>query len=385
MTSQGNTRPQVATDPLADIWAELGIGPTDARAVEVARDSPMASRSTAPWPTAVWADTDALPSARSGRAVPLLPVPGPAAVAGRLLPVGDTMWRTEELLAHGLSKRRISEHLLAGSLVRVRTGIMARGSFWGALSDGDRERARLAAYSKRTLPATADGLTFSHTSAARLHRLYLWRADQLIHVIIPYHAARGSHAADVRAHSGHILPGDRIEIDGLPVTSLDRTLLDCALMLNYRQTLILLDHGLRIGGDRQRLESACAGLTGARGIAGFRRALAFADPMSESPGESLARDVVARLKFPAPVLQFPVRTVRGTYRFDFAWPDRHAALEFDGKSKYFDYKPTAQVIYDEREREKLLTEQGWRILRIGWQDLFDERRLKVRLLRLLDR
>jgi hypothetical protein len=31
MTSQGNTRPQVATDPLADIWAELGIAPTDAR------------------------------------------------------------------------------------------------------------------------------------------------------------------------------------------------------------------------------------------------------------------------------------------------------------------------------------------------------------------
>ncbi|MFF1382058.1 hypothetical protein ACFVWT_00690 [Arthrobacter sp. NPDC058288] len=167
------------------------------------------------------------------------------------------------------------------------------------------------------------------------------------------------------------------------MTSLDRTVLDCALMLNYRQVLILLDHGLRSGCDRRRLESACAGLAGARGVAGFRRALAFAHPLSESPGESLARDLIARLRFPAPVLQFPVQTIRGTYRFDFAWPDLRAALEFDGKSKYFDYKPTAQVIYEEREREKLLTEQGWRILRIGWKDLFDEQGMKGRLLRLL--
>jgi len=293
------------------------------------------------------------------------------------------MWRTEQLLAQGLSKRQINEHLRAGSLVRVRTGIMALGSIWDALPDGDRERAQLAAYSKRTLAASAHGLTFSHTSAGRLHRLYLWRADNLIHVTIPYHAARSSHAADVRAHSGSLLPGDRVEIDGLPVTSLDRTVLDCALMLNYRQALILLDHGLRIGCDRQRLEKACADLTGARGVAGFRRALAFADPLSESPGESLTRDIIARLRLPAPVLQFPVQTKRGTYRFDLSWPDLRAALEFDGRSKYFVYKPTAQVIYEEREREKLLTELGWRILRIGWKDLFDEGSLKVRLLRLL--
>jgi predicted transcriptional regulator of viral defense system len=151
------------------------------------------------------------------------------------------MWRTEELLSQGLSKRRINENLRSGSLVRVRTGVMVRGTFWHGLSVDGRERAQLAAYCHRTLRVTADGLTFSHTSAARLHRLYLWKADQLIHVIIPYHAASGSHAADVRAHSGLLVPGQRIEIDGLPVTALDCTVLDCAQILNYRQGLILLD------------------------------------------------------------------------------------------------------------------------------------------------
>ena len=372
MTSQANTRPHEATDPLADIWAEIVTSQADGR---VSRNSPAAVI-VPPMPEVTGAPSG------SCHAVPLSLAPDHA-VAAFPLPKGEIMWRTDELLAQGLSKRRINEHLRAGSLVRVRTGVMARGSFWNGLSDGDRERARLAAYSKRTLPASADGLTFSHTSAARLHRLYLWRADNLIHVTIPYHAARGSHAADVRAHSSPLLPGDRLEIDGLPVTSLHRTVLDCALMLNYRQALILLDHGPRIGCEKQRLESACAELTGVRGVAGFRRALAFANPLSESPGESLTRDVIAGLRLPAPVLQFPVRTTRGMCRFDFAWPDLRAALEFDGRSKYFDYNPTAQVIYEEREREKLLTELGWRILRIGWKDLFDERSLKVRLLRLL--
>ncbi|MBO1267626.1 hypothetical protein [Arthrobacter cavernae] len=260
---------------------------------------------------------------------------------------------------------------------------MVRGAFWNELSDDGRERARLAAYGRRTIVASADGLTFSHTSAARLHRLSLWDADRLIHVIIPYHAAKGSHATDVRAHAGSLLPGDRMEIDGLPVTSLDRTILDCALMMSYRQGLVLLDHALRVGGNRQWLELECVRLVGVRGVTAFRRALAFAGPLSESAGETLARDAIAKLGFPEPVLQFQVKTHRGANRFDFAWPDRRAAVEFDGKSKYFDYKPTAEVIFEERRREKLLTEQGWRILRIEWKDLFDERGLKVRLLRLL--
>ncbi|GAB3560437.1 hypothetical protein GCM10027405_10200 [Arthrobacter alkaliphilus] len=314
-----------------------------------------------------------------GNVGPLVPVDP---IAGIWLPPGN-MWRTEELLAEGLSKRRINEYLSSGSLVKVRTGVLVRGAVWKGLSDAGRERAQLAAYCHQTLRVTADGLTFSHTSAARLHRLYLWRADQLIHVIIPYRAARASHATDVRAHSGLLLPGQRIEIDGLPVTTLDRAVLDCARILNYRQALILLDHGLRRGCNREWLESACADLVGARGVVAFRKALTFANPLSESPGETLTRDAIAKLGFSDPVLQLRAQTPRGAYRFDFAWPHLRAALEFDGKAKYFDYKPTAEVIFEERQREKLLTEQGWRILRIGWKDLFDERGLKVRLLRLL--
>jgi very-short-patch-repair endonuclease len=79
------------------------------------------------------------------------------------------------------------------------------------------------------------------------------------------------------------------------------------------------------------------------------------------------------------------RTVSGEHRLDFACKGRKAALEFDGKTKYFDYKPTAEVVFQERRREKALMEQGWTFLRIEWKDLFNEVEFKYRVLQALGR
>ncbi|MFF1832193.1 hypothetical protein [Paenarthrobacter sp. NPDC058040] len=60
-------------------------------------------------------------------------------------------------------------------------------------------------------------------------------------------------------------------------------------------------------------------------------------------------------------------------------------MEFDGKVKYFDYAPTDEVIYKERQRENALIEQGWTVIRIEWRDLFNEQEFKTRVLRALRR
>ncbi|HEY8295717.1 MAG TPA: hypothetical protein VIG41_10290, partial [Micrococcaceae bacterium] len=64
---------------------------------------------------------------------------------------------------------------------------------------------------------------------------------------------------------------------------------------------------------------------------------------------------------------------------DFAWPDLMLILEFDGKGKYFDYRPTGEALYEERRRERILMEQGWRFLRIEWADLDRPDELRRRL------
>ena len=76
-------------------------------------------------------------------------------------------------------------------------------------------------------------------------------------------------------------------------------------------------------------------------------------------------------------------TSEGLYRIDLAWRKKMVALEFDGKVKYFDYAPTDEVIYRERQREKALMEQGWLFIRIQWRDLFNEQALKMRVLKAL--
>jgi hypothetical protein len=43
------------------------------------------------------------------------------------------------------------------------------------------------------------------------------------------------------------------------------------------------------------------------------------------------------------------------------------------------------VLFEERQREKDLTEDGWTVIRIEWKDLFQEQQFKNRLLRALER
>jgi very-short-patch-repair endonuclease len=154
-------------------------------------------------------------------------------------------------------------------------------------------------------------------------------------------------------------------------------------MFNLRQSVILVDHAARLGADLPLLRKQCAALAGRNGVVALRRALELADARSESAGESLTRELLHRLKLPAPELQWEVRTALGLHRMDFAWPALKVALEFDGKSKYFDYRPTEEVIYAERQREKALTEEGWTFLRVEWKHLFDEAEFKYRVLRAL--
>jgi hypothetical protein len=51
---------------------------------------------------------------------------------------------------------------------------------------------------------------------------------------------------------------------------------------------------------------------------------------------------------------------------------------FGGDGKYFDHRPTEQVVRDERRRENGLMEAGRTVIRIGWSDVFNEHLSKTR-------
>ena len=301
------------------------------------------------------------------------------------LPASADLLRTDQLLASGVNSRAIAGLVHGAALVRLRRGCYARGEWWRGLNAAARRRQLISAHSLGTLTTSAGGFAYSHVSGATLHGLQLWKVDGRVHLTQESCPSGISHGRGVVAHTRSLGSREVCFVDGLPCTSLERTVVDCCLMFTVPQSVILMDHAARMGADLGLIRDHCSNLAGRNGVVALRSALALADPRSESAGESLTRELLHRLKIESPKLQYVVRTPLGEHRLDFAWPKRKVGLEFDGKTKYFDYQPTGEVLFAERRREKALMEQGWTFLRIEWKDLFNEVEFKYRVLRALNR
>lgn len=289
------------------------------------------------------------------------------------------VWRTGQLCEAGFGPRAIRRLLATGVLVRLRHGCYIRGSFWAKQTAVSRLRNSILVHHFATLTTSRAGFVYSHVSAARLHGLYLWQADDFIHLTQAGKPSSIGFGKDTRVHNRALGPEETMTIDRVRVTTLERTVIDCCLTMHYRQALILTDHALRLGASLSKLLAEAETLQTHRGIRTLRKVLRNANGRSESPGETLARDLMRELLIEMPELQLWIPSRLGRYRADFAWPQRRLILEFDGKGKYFHYRPTDEAIYRERKRESALIEAGWTVLRIEWKDLFDEPAFKSRI------
>lgn len=294
-------------------------------------------------------------------------------------------WLAAQLAERFSSRRAPDELLRRGVLIRPARGIYYRADVWSTMTPDERHIALLRAHFQ--FHARFHDMTFaySHVSAARLHGLHLWKPDEFIHVTVPQSRGGGRHRPEVRLHALDLPERERTTLGDLPVTSLERTIVDCARWMRRGQAQIVADHGLRMGADRHRLDALVTEAEGQRGVRQARAALALGSALSESPGESLLNYMLSRMPVPRPTQQIEVVTRCGLYRIDNGWPQLKKGLEFDGKTKYFAYAPTDEVIFKERQREKALLEEEWDLLRIDWNDLFREHELQSRITRFLAR
>lgn len=200
---------------------------------------------------------------------------------------------------------------------------------------------------------------FSHGTAAVLHRLAVWRIPDAVHVVQNYRASSRA-AADVRRHILPVPPEHRDAVDGLPVTSLERTVADCVTTMPALDGLVITDSARRRGLDldeaRRIVKSRYRGQ--ARGLL----VLELSDAGAESPWESWLRYVGHWVGLPRPVTQVSVATRLGRFRVDLGWPKHRVLAEFDGLVKYRDgglgdeHDPD-QVRIDEKRREDAITER----------------------------
>nr|WP_314841219.1 hypothetical protein [uncultured Microbacterium sp.] len=229
------------------------------------------------------------------------------------------------------------------------------------------------------------GAVMSHSSAAVLWKLPLYRVSPVrVHMTTPA-PGRISSSKDVRRHVSPLPEGDVSVVDGIRCTSLARTVLDLIGALPIEAAVSIADAAERrvtSGGRedeedgritwRRDLQQRIDDATGARGIRQARWVADFADGRAHLPGESVSRLQLFRLGFERPDLQVPVLGPEKRFYFvDFGFRRLRAFGEFDGKSKYLDEtmrsgKSLDEVMLEEKQREDWIrgTTQ-WRLAR--WQ------------------
>lgn len=297
---------------------------------------------------------------------------------------GGVVSRAQAMRA-GYTPEQIRERLTDGRWERVRRGQYAERADLGSMARWDQELFRHRRLVHAAMNAMRPGsAVVSHHSALVLHRIPVWRAD-LAEVQLTRTNGRGEVKAGVRHHQGLLTPADLAQADGLAVTSLPRAVVEAASTTSFEAAVVSVDAAMRrpevTVGELHRLLTVTDCWPGGPTI---RSALAFADPLSESVGESLFRVLMHNEGLPPPVLQAVFEDAAGFIgRVDFYFPDYNAVVEFDGLLKYAD--GSRHVLIQEKNREDRLRALGLQVLRLTWADLAHPARTAQRIREMFDR
>lgn len=282
---------------------------------------------------------------------------------------------TRILKLRGIGAREVNRLIASGALQRIQRGAYIYASDATGLRDDDRLRVRCIAAHKAGLQGV-----FSHESAAVLWGLDLMAVPTMLNVYS--NAKSSSDRGRIRRHRSALDSGEVTTIPGtpIPVTTVTRTLQDCARTMPFRNAVVLADSVMRQGLlTPEAVTGTLTHLTGCGSSNGSLVVRAM-DASSESAGESLTRCLLMEHELPSPVTQYPIVCEGRRYRTDFAWPELRVILEFDGEQKYVDYPGRDR---QEAARDRALTRAGWTVIHLTWADIFQKEREVVTHLRRL--
>ncbi len=221
---------------------------------------------------------------------------------------------TAQLEALGFVRTTIAHWAKVGRLHRLHRGVYALGHTaltWDAHC--------LAAVLARP------GSVASHRTAAWIHGLLRYRPEK-IHLTAP---TRQRAKRDFVVHFARLEPEDRCLVDGIPVTSPARTVLDLAAKEPRQKLDRLLERANeRRLLDRRRFEALAARAGGHPGRAKFATALAAYRPepaVLRSDLEKRFRRLVIRAGLPRPQTNVVVEG----YELDAYWETEGFAVELD--------------------------------------------------------
>jgi very-short-patch-repair endonuclease len=266
----------------------------------------------------------------------------------------------DQIAEVGLGRAGIDARLRRRRLIRLHRAVYAVGH-----AQLTREGRWLAA-----VLACGPGAVLSHTDAGALYGIVANPAGR-IHVTVPSQNGRLA-GSGIRVHRSRRLTAEDVTVrDGVPVTTLERTLLDLADVLTtraLRRATREADY-LRVL-DLTPLVAVVERSPGRRG----RKLLmaASAEPeRTRSELEARALTLIAHHGIKEPKVNHPLLG----YEIDLLWPDERLAVELDGYAAH----GTRDAFQSDRARDRRLVAAGYTPLRFTHRDLRDGRRFAAEL------
>ena len=244
-----------------------------------------------------------------------------------------------------------------GEWVVVRRGVYASGPLpaeWAA---------RLRVQAAAGVLALRTGALVSHEVAALMHGLPLLAPPREAALTLPRPVRSPVVTGGLRVHAAALPAGHGTVCEGIPVTTVARTVVDLARWLGFRPGVVTADAALRARSTtRSELVGVLRDCRGWPGLRTARRVVDFADGLAESPLESVCRVAFHRQGLPPPTPQAWIRDGDWAARVDFLWPRQRTVVEADGLIKYDD----ADVLRAEKLRQERLEELGYVVVRVTW-------------------
>ncbi len=268
----------------------------------------------------------------------------------------------------GFTRSAIAHRERTGRLWRVYRDVFAVGR-----PDLTREGKWMAA-----VLACGDGAALSHLSAGALWQVWEGVTPRWPQVSVTTHAGRkGSPGIDLR-RAATLRDNDITERNAIPVTTLERTLIDLASILDAKQLKSVLRQVERIHKlELNRLRASLDALPRSdHRRARLTRILdAYVPETAGTEGEPEAAflELCATHGLPLPETQVRI----GRYRVDFLWRDFGLIVEIDDRASHDGYI----AFHDDRVRDRAMSALGLDVLRFTSNEVMRERAKVARQLR----
>jgi very-short-patch-repair endonuclease len=258
-----------------------------------------------------------------------------------------SVWQLKRL---GFGRRAVDRLVAKGHLHRRYLGAYAVGH----------NRLTLRGHWMAAVLACGPEAVLSHRSAAALWELHP-AASGPIDVTIPGRGRRGPKSPKrIRSHLTRSLdPTDTTTLDGIPVTSVARTVLDFAETASRQRLRRALETGERLELiDGRALDTLMARSSGRRGLKALNEALAAMNgsaPWSQSDLEDAFLSLIRESQIPDPQCNVIVEG----YLVDCWWAEQRVVAEVDS----FGFHKTREMFERDRKEDTVMQLAGISVLR----------------------